>query len=147
MNESFLDFAKISLEEVIESAKQMTFPIGEHPCIYFLVKAGEVVYVGQTWNIYARIGSHIKSKHFDSVSMFDAHPDEMNNAEAAYILKFNPVYNKVLPSSDFIPEKRARGIYGTRVITALLANRQITRYSIHAGNFFSILDLENADVL
>jgi hypothetical protein len=147
MNESFLDFAKISLEEVVESAKKMTFPVGEHPCIYFLVEKGRVVYVGQTWSIYARIGSHAKSKLFDSVSMLNVHPDEMNNLEAAYILKFNPVYNKILPSSDFIPEKRARGIYGTRTITALLANRQITRYSIHAGNFFSILELENADVI
>jgi hypothetical protein len=147
MNESFLDFAKLGLEEIVDAAKHMTFPIEESPCIYFLVKKGQVVYVGQTWNIYARIGSHMKSKIFDSVSMLNVHPDEMNNLEAAYILKFNPVYNKILPRSDFIPEKRARGIYGTRAITSLLASRQITRYSIHAGNFFSILELENVDVI
>lgn len=147
MNESFVDFAKISIKEIVASAKQMTFPVKENPCIYFLVKNHEVVYVGQTWSIYARIAVHMKSKVFDKVAMFDVHPSEMNNVEAAYILKFNPIYNKVLPKSDFITEKRARGIYGTRAITALLAERRITRYSIHAGNFFSIVELEDAHVI
>lgn len=147
MSESFVDVAKISIEEIIESAKQIKLPIGEHPCVYFLIKDEEIVYVGQTWNVYARIGAHIKSKEFDSVFMIDVHPSEMSNIEAAYILKFNPVCNKILPASDFITEKRARGIYGTRAITSLLSERRITRYSIHAGNFFSIVELEDAHVI
>lgn len=36
-------------------------------CVYFLVKGGKVVYVGESVSLFTRIGTHSLDKNFDSV--------------------------------------------------------------------------------
>jgi len=61
--------------------------------IYFLKQKDEVVYVGQSINIHRRIEQH-KDKKFDNYSYIQCSKDMLNCTEEAYILRFNPIYNK-----------------------------------------------------
>jgi hypothetical protein len=72
-------------------------------CIYFLVRDGIVVYVGQTAGLGQRIRAH-KLKQYDSVWIVEAAPDELNTLEAYWIGELAPEYNS---------ERRPNYIRGT----------------------------------
>ena len=70
--------------------------------IYALFDGEELVYIGQSNSIYARVGNHIREavKTFDSFELFPL-PDNIDNwclngIESALIEWFNPKYNKAL---------------------------------------------------
>jgi hypothetical protein len=65
------------------------------PAIYFLIKDGKVVYVGQSKNVNERIGDHItrRSKPFDAYYAVYCDANEINATERGYIEKFQPLYN------------------------------------------------------
>ncbi len=69
-------------------------------CIYFLMDGSEIVYVGQSINIYSRLGGHFTTdKKFDRFSwVCTSRP--LNEAEADYIIKFNPKYNVGFPPCE-----------------------------------------------
>jgi len=69
------------------------------PGLYFLIRQGRVVYVGQsTSNILARIAQHTFDKEFDSFTVIPApHDADLNEIEAAYIYQLEPHYNSSLP--------------------------------------------------
>jgi len=62
-------------------------------CIYFLIKEGKVIYIGQTKDLKTRLHGH-KSKKYDSVRYIVCKPDMLNHYETRWIKKFLPVYNK-----------------------------------------------------
>jgi hypothetical protein len=66
--------------------------------VYFLYREGVVVYVGQAVNVRRRIADHIGEgvKDFDAVSFIPFAPDKLLAAEARYIRRLRPVYNKAL---------------------------------------------------
>jgi len=69
------------------------------PGIYFLIRDGEIVYVGQsTCNILERIVSHLRNKDFDSFTVIHMTSDvDLNAVEAAYVYALRPEYNKSMP--------------------------------------------------
>ncbi len=68
------------------------------PCyVYFLLHEEQVVYVGQTTAPWpARIQQHMKegSKRFDDVWYLEVDRPSLNQAERAFIGRFQPVYNR-----------------------------------------------------
>lgn len=68
-------------------------PVNNGASIYFLINEGKIVYVGQSKNIFARIGDHIKSKSFDSYFVFSCQEENIDVMESFYIHKFNPELN------------------------------------------------------
>ncbi len=74
--------------------------------IYFLFDAEEVVYVGQSYDIDARIRTHVSEgkKSFSSYSRVVISGaitwQELNELEAYFICKFHPKYNSVLPAQN-----------------------------------------------
>jgi len=64
-------------------------------CIYFLVRSGEVVYVGQTSDLVTRIRSHRSegTKQFDFARYLVMDEETLNNAEKYFFELFEPVYN------------------------------------------------------
>ena len=74
----------------------------EQDAVYTLLKNGVVVYVGKTTNIISRARQHQtdKEKDFDSIDVNWVLNDEINLIEFAYIIKYNPIYNKDLPGID-----------------------------------------------
>lgn len=67
--------------------------------VYFLLKDGNVVYVGQTDNILNRIKSHQKNKDFNNVAYIITTKDKVNYLENYYIMKYEPFYNKLSTDS------------------------------------------------
>lgn len=66
--------------------------------VYLLFSGLEIVYVGQTRDLYARLRSHDKRIPYDSYAVVDAASLtewQRRELEAAYIKRFNPRLNRV----------------------------------------------------
>lgn len=70
-----------------------------YPCVYFLMRNGEIVYVGQTNKGLERAISHTKDKIFDSIGVIKCKEEELNEKETYYIAKYKPLYNKCLTNA------------------------------------------------
>ena len=65
--------------------------------IYFLISEhNEVVYVGQSVDVYSRVSNHRSTKEFMYYSYFDCEKEAANGLEDMYIMFLDPVYNKRL---------------------------------------------------
>ena len=73
-----------------------------YPCIYFLIKENKVVYVGQTEFGLKRILSHIPEKDFDTIKTIRCDKENLNEMEIAYIVKYQPIYNKCLSNATSV---------------------------------------------
>lgn len=71
--------------------------------VYFLIRNGRVVYVGQSVNVYARIGDHAVYKDFDSYFILPMPQEMLVAEEAKYIHHFKPVENKTLGTFIVVP--------------------------------------------
>lgn len=69
---------------------------------YLLWDNGIVVYVGQSTNIWARVGVHLASpiKKFDGFSYCEIEGN-LNDAEAELIVRYKPKFNSSLPNNSF----------------------------------------------
>ncbi|KAA1013048.1 GIY-YIG nuclease family protein [Paraburkholderia panacisoli] len=79
--------------------------------VYVLMRAGEIVYVGQSINCNLRIGSHLNDagKMFDSYFVIECPEDNLNEVEARYIAKFGPKHNVIMPLGG--GDDRVRSMY------------------------------------
>ena len=70
------------------------------PCVYFLIKDDELVYIGQTTNLAGRIDGHRKGskatpkKEFDRVLFIECDRQLLTEKEGYFIWKLNPCLNK-----------------------------------------------------
>jgi hypothetical protein len=66
--------------------------------IYFLFSDGKIVYVGQSVCIENRVRAHYTEdqKEFDSYARVLCDAKDLDVFESAYIIKFQPIYNKTL---------------------------------------------------
>ena len=94
--------------------------------IYFLIHRDEVVYVGQSVNVLARVMQHVREgiKKFDAVFYLDVSVAALSAVEYAFIQYLTPKYNGVCPRANrdamrllvealpgrFPPAERARHI-------------------------------------
>lgn len=74
---------------------------GVFPGIYYLINAEEIVYVGKSLNVYARIGAHLAegSKVFDSFSYQLVPAEKLDEVEIQEILWHKPRYNAHFPKN------------------------------------------------
>lgn len=61
--------------------------------IYFLCHEGVVVYVGQSINVFGRVGSHIGDKTFDCIYFVRVPASDLNYVEGCLINQLRPKYN------------------------------------------------------
>jgi hypothetical protein len=61
--------------------------------VYFLVKGGEVVYVGQSTNVFARVVIHAAYDLCDSFVFLPCAPTDLDELESLYIHLFCPRLN------------------------------------------------------
>jgi hypothetical protein len=73
--------------------------------IYFLINQGEVIYVGQSHNVAARILGH-KNKIFDRAFVLPCPLSKMNETEAAFIGIFKPKLNMNQEGTRFVHNHR-----------------------------------------
>lgn len=83
--------------------------------IYFLIRKGKIVYIGQSENLIGRIMSHyaIDSMKFDTVRFiqFDGHRYDRRRYETRLILYFKPKWNGVSESKRIIAKHRRKQYY------------------------------------
>lgn len=73
-------------------------------CIYFLCQGDEVVYVGQSTNLAARLPQHRIDKVFDRVFYLIVRLDDLDRIEREYIRAIRPRYDGTLSRAN--PERR-----------------------------------------
>ena len=76
-------------DEIVKAS----LPWKEASGVYFLIDGEEIVYVGQSVNIYARIPNHWDKK-FDRYAYVPCVPDALDKLESLYIHCLSPKYNK-----------------------------------------------------
>lgn len=82
-----------SMGEILSAA----MPIGTAMGIYFLIKGAEVVYVGQSIDVYGRLSKHrVDGKDFDSFAFIQCERNMLNDLESLYISAFVPFMNSSL---------------------------------------------------
>lgn len=87
----FAGFIGASIVEIIEAARPVSEPVS---CgVYFLVSGSEVVYVGQSVNVHARIAEHSRWKEFDSAAFISVPKDALDFVESFYIHTLSPRLN------------------------------------------------------
>lgn len=77
-------------------------PLANEPAIYFLLKAGKVLYVGQSQNVIGRIAAHLQRQIYDEIIYLPTALESLNSEERRWIRIFNP------------PLNRTRGIHSDR---------------------------------
>lgn len=63
------------------------------PGVYFLCHKSKVVYVGQSVNVFGRVGAHIGNKTFDAVWFIRVPQSDLDFVEGALIRTLKPKYN------------------------------------------------------
>lgn len=82
--------------EEITPNSLVIYPVRLIRGIYFLYRARELVYIGQSINVVSRIGTHLKEgvKEFDSYKYLEIGPEvELTPIEIYFIRKYKPKYN------------------------------------------------------
>ena len=78
-------------DEIVKAS----LPWKEATGVYFLIDADEIVYVGQSVNIYSRISTHWDKK-FDRYAYVPCEPETLDRLESLYIHFLSPKINKTL---------------------------------------------------
>ena len=68
--------------------------------IYFLFDGSNLVYIGQSENIFKRVPIHLETKKFDNWNYIEFVEDDLDILEAEFILKYQPKYNKTIPKNN-----------------------------------------------
>ena len=79
----------LSKGEILSMARPQRKQCG----VYFLIENNEIVYVGQSVNVHARVASHYYGKVFSYFTCIECPQSHLNSLEALYIHKFNPPLN------------------------------------------------------
>jgi len=78
----------LTKNEIVNAAKPMSRISG----VYFLILNSEIIYIGQSVNMYSRAASHY-DKEFDSVVYMPCPKEDLNIMESIYIHEFKPAQN------------------------------------------------------
>ncbi len=62
--------------------------------IYFLFKGNDIVYIGQSVDIFSRMRTHRRVIDFDFFSFIWCEKEELNSTELNYIQFYKPILNK-----------------------------------------------------
>ena len=83
----------------IDEAASNKIPFDLNPYLYFLLSGGVIVYIGMTHCIAQRVGTHLKTKEFDSISCFPIRSG-LSEVEAMNIHNYLPILNKDIMTSE-----------------------------------------------
>jgi hypothetical protein len=80
----------------------VTFERARNVGIYLLLRGREVVYVGQSTNMMARIGAHLaeQKKAFDGYVLLPCEPQNLTTREVEMIIMYLPEYNLTIPANQ-----------------------------------------------
>ena len=86
-------------------------------CVYFLIDAGQIVYVGQSTNLASRLIQHRNNKEFNRILYMPIENNRLDEVERFFIETLEPKYN----AEQFIANKsyRYKGL-GYKLINKVL---------------------------
>lgn len=87
-----LSDAVIPRQTIVQSARAEV-PFANQPAIYCLVSGKDLVYIGQTMAITARLSQHLKNKAFDRVALFQFPQADLLWVEGINIMHHMPPLN------------------------------------------------------
>jgi hypothetical protein len=97
--------APLTAEQIIASGIPKTVICG----VYFLIRKGRIVYVGQSKNALRRIARHVDDgKEFDHFAIAPCGEHELDEQERTYILALYPDDNMSLGNTTKAPGKRQK---------------------------------------
>lgn len=76
--------------------------------VYFLIEDDEIVYVGQSGNVIARLQTHLLTKKFNKIAILPCEEKERATIEAKYIHLFQPKLNDFVLGRDIKPDDTRR---------------------------------------
>jgi len=91
-----LDHSRLLMPHEIVSASLNYYG---HTGVYFLIFKEELVYVGQSVNVFARISSHA-DKHFDKYAFIPCSREDLDTIESLYIHVLRPRLNGVQQNGE-----------------------------------------------
>jgi prophage regulatory protein len=68
--------------------------------IYFLFSGNEIVYIGQSINVFSSIAQHQNIKDFDAFTYIEIPQSELDAFEAEYISQYKPKLNRAMPQAE-----------------------------------------------
>lgn len=97
--------------EIIKSSR----PYERRPGVYFLIRGEEIVYVGQSVNVHARIWQHEYSKRgIDSFAYVECEKDVLDQLESIYIHTLRPAMNGLQCDGEMLAPIHRKDIVGLR---------------------------------
>lgn len=125
--EHIIDFDKLK-SELLQSARKVETCQG----IYVLIDKGEIVYVGQSYNVVERIHKHVGEKVFDSYSIIAIkNKCDLNEIEGILIMTYKPRYNITVPDNSMHGNmKKLKARYGlnANAIKKVIAKHRLKEY-------------------
>ncbi len=114
--------------------------------VYFLISQGELVYVGQSADVVARVSIHNAKKiiKFDSYNWIECISSELTNLEIECILKFRPSFNKNIPECKRFTTAHAlkRKGLGRVSFKKYLASTSCTHYVFNSAVYYDLQELK-----
>lgn len=87
------------------------FPSPTPSGVYFLCHGNEVVYVGKSINVSARVGQHIPEKEFDRAYYLPVPPTNLDEVEGNFIVTLKPKYNRNKKGELIFPKHSEKDIF------------------------------------
>ena len=131
---------------IIESARLLDW--NTYSGIYYLIDTDEIVYIGQSVNVMARIAAHVLEgeKKFTHYYVVEAHPQKLDELEAEAIMLHLPKYNKALPHNPLFKEigyfSQTTGM--SPEILARLFHVKVRTFELGGRVYYSVVDAANA---
>jgi hypothetical protein len=96
------------------------------PGVYFLCHGEQVVYVGQSINVFGRVGAHIGNKTFDRVYFVRVPESDLNFVEGRLIEQLAPRYNHDKTGRIVAPRVNHNSLYedSQQVVKAICGQEQ-----------------------
>ena len=95
-----IEDAPVMHAEIVGAAVEVPDVCG----VYFLIRDGEVVYVGKSRNVLQRLTKHRRNgKRFDAYNVYHCAPENLDRYERLYITALMPVENGSLGCVDTRP--------------------------------------------
>ena len=62
--------------------------------VYFLIRGGQVMYVGQSSDVFARVAQHARTREFDHWHWFAYPPERLIERETHWMRRLAPLWNE-----------------------------------------------------
>lgn len=138
--------ALLPLDTILSKAKRITYPLRG---IYFIIEGGQITYVGQTPNVYRRLGHHLSRLprerfFFLPQAKEDVSNEELTLLERRYIDKFSPPLNIQKGFHENIESKGVERATGATKRAIQLVEQGHTPYSAAKREGIALSTIYNA---